>query len=157
MIASPNYVRFVYDGDGSDTPTPVLQARRRSKMSSTTTSTRSDSLRPDRLRRPLRLRALHRQRRSGGWPLHRGRGHQVSAQAATYGGTAGVAYDHCYHQACDTINNLNHTGFDQMSDAAVTALTQLALLQGPLASAARTQALAHTGVQTEYRGSLLVR
>ena len=44
-----------------------------------------------------------------------------------------------------------------MSDAAVTALTQLALLQGPLASAARAQALARTGVQSEYRGSLLVR
>jgi Zn-dependent M28 family amino/carboxypeptidase len=78
-------------------------------------------------------------------------------QAAVYGGTAGVAYDHCYHQACDTINNLNLTGFDQMSDAAVTALTQLALLEGPLASATRARALAHAGVQTDYLGSLLQR
>jgi hypothetical protein len=41
-----------------------------------------------------------------------------------------LAYDHCYHQACDTINNLNRMGFDEMSDAAVTALTQLALFGG---------------------------
>ena len=82
-------------------------------------------------------------------------GIKTAAQAATYGGTAGAAYDPCYHQACDTINNLNETGFDQMSDAAATALTQLALLQGPLASVARAQALAHTGVQSDYRGSLL--
>ena len=84
-------------------------------------------------------------------------GIKTAAQAATYGGMAGVAYDHCYHQACDTINNLNHTGFDQMSDAAVTALTQLALLEGPLVSAARTRALAQAGVQTDYLGSSLQR
>jgi hypothetical protein len=68
-----------------------------------------------------------------------------------------VACDHCYHQACDTINNLNHTGFDQMSDAAVTALTKLALLEGPLVSTARLRTMAHSGVQTDYRGSALVR
>jgi hypothetical protein len=44
-----------------------------------------------------------------------------------------------------------------MSDAAVTALTKLALLEGPLASAARLRALAHAGVETDYRGSALVR
>ena len=39
------------------------------------------------------------------------------SEAAIYGGTAGVAYDPCYHQACDTIANLNNTALDQMSDA----------------------------------------
>ncbi len=24
-----------------------------------------------------------------------------------WGGQAGIAYDHCYHQACDTIDNLS--------------------------------------------------
>ena len=43
-----------------------------------------------------------------------------------YGGVAGEAYDRCYHQACDTISNLNDTAFDQMSDAAATVLMQLA-------------------------------
>jgi hypothetical protein len=49
------------------------------------------------------------------------------------------------------------TGFDQMSDAAVTALTQLALLQCPLATATRARALVHAGVQTDYLGSSLQR
>ena len=44
-----------------------------------------------------------------------------------------------------------------MSDAAVTALTQLALLEGPLVSAARTRALAQAGLQTDYLGSSLQR
>jgi hypothetical protein len=44
-----------------------------------------------------------------------------------------------------------------MSDAAVTALTKLALLEGPLVSTARLRTMAHSGVQTDYRGSALVR
>jgi len=51
---------------------------------------------------------------------------KTAAQMAVYGGLAGVAYDPCYHQACDTILNLNETAFDQMSDAAATALMTLA-------------------------------
>ncbi|KAG9124637.1 hypothetical protein FRC07_010832 [Ceratobasidium sp. 392] len=33
-------------------------------------------------------------------------GIKSEAQAATFGGQAGVAFDKCYHAACDTINNL---------------------------------------------------
>ena len=41
MFGSPNYVRFVYDGDGSDTPvTAVRPARGRSRTSSRSTSPR---------------------------------------------------------------------------------------------------------------------
>ncbi|KAI9490827.1 M28 family peptidase [Zychaea mexicana] len=32
-------------------------------------------------------------------------------QAKRYGRKAGLAYDQCYHQACDTIDNLNHDAF----------------------------------------------
>ena len=41
----------------------------------------------------------------------------TAAKAAVYGGTAGTAYDPCYHQACDTIDNLSNVALDQMSDA----------------------------------------
>ena len=43
-----------------------------------------------------------------------------------YGGTAGVAYDECYHQACDTINNVNMQALSEMSDAAADATWTLA-------------------------------
>ncbi len=49
-------------------------------------------------------------------------GIKTAAQAATYGGTADVAYDPCYHQACDTFANNSATGLDQMSDAAAHAV-----------------------------------
>ena len=53
-------------------------------------------------------------------------GIKTAAQAATYGGTAGVAYDPCYHQACDTYANNSDTGLDQMSDAAAHAVITFA-------------------------------
>ena len=34
---------------------------------------------------------------------------KTAEQAAIYGGTAGTAYDACYHQACDDLSNLNKT------------------------------------------------
>ena len=44
-------------------------------------------------------------------------GIKTPAQAALFGGTAGVAYDICYHQACDTISNPTLTALDINSDA----------------------------------------
>ena len=49
MVASPNYVRFVYDGDGSATDTKARAARARSSRRSSTTSRRRVS-RPSRPR-----------------------------------------------------------------------------------------------------------
>ncbi|GAA0622650.1 M20/M25/M40 family metallo-hydrolase [Kribbella sandramycini] len=44
-------------------------------------------------------------------------GTKTSAQAAKWGGTAGQAYDPCYHRSCDNINNLNLTALDRNIDA----------------------------------------
>jgi hypothetical protein len=47
---------------------------------------------------------------------------KTAQQAAVYGGTAGVAYDPCYHAACDTIANTSSPAIDQMSDAIAHAV-----------------------------------
>ena len=133
MIASPNYVRFVYDGDGSDTPNegPPGSAEIEDVFNDY-----FDSVGLAHAPTAFDGRSDYGPFIANGVPaggLFTGaEGIKTAEQEGIYGGTAGVAYDHCYHQACDTINNLNHTGFDEMSDAAVTALTQLALLEGPL-------------------------
>ena len=44
-------------------------------------------------------------------------GIKTSAQATKWGGTAGQAYDPCYHRSCDNINNLNLTSLDRQIDA----------------------------------------
>ncbi|MFC4015249.1 M20/M25/M40 family metallo-hydrolase [Nonomuraea purpurea] len=46
---------------------------------------------------------------------------KTDEEAAVFGGTAGVAYDPCYHQACDTYDNVNTTLLDQLADGAAHA------------------------------------
>ena len=41
----------------------------------------------------------------------------TAAEAAAWGGTAGQAYDPCYHQACDTYANNNDAALDVNADA----------------------------------------
>ncbi len=42
---------------------------------------------------------------------------KTSAQAQKWGGTAGAAFDACYHRSCDNINNINTTALDRNLDA----------------------------------------
>ncbi|MFL6132254.1 MAG: M20/M25/M40 family metallo-hydrolase, partial [Nocardioidaceae bacterium] len=51
---------------------------------------------------------------------------KTPAQVGLYGGTAGVAFDPCYHQACDTLANLNVKGLAEHKDAAVHAIATFA-------------------------------
>jgi aminopeptidase S len=41
---------------------------------------------------------------------------KTSTQASKWGGTAGTAFDACYHRACDTISNINTTALDRNID-----------------------------------------
>jgi aminopeptidase Y len=47
-------------------------------------------------------------------------------EALLFGGTAGVAYDQCYHAACDTIDNVNATAFDVNADAIADSVARYA-------------------------------
>ncbi|MCC5574090.1 M28 family peptidase [Microtetraspora sp. AC03309] len=47
---------------------------------------------------------------------------KTSAQATKWGGTAGRAYDSCYHSSCDTTSNINDTILDRAADAAMYAV-----------------------------------
>ena len=53
-------------------------------------------------------------------------GIKTPEQAAIYGGAAGEQYDPCYHLSCDDIDNLSPVALDQMSDAAAHATISLA-------------------------------
>ena len=108
MIASPNFVRFVYDGDGSDTPTAGPPARREIEQmfldwfdsqglatEPTAFDGRSDY-------GPFIARGA-----PAGGLFTGAEGVKTRSAGDVYGGVAGEAYDRCYHQACDTISNLN--------------------------------------------------
>ena len=123
MIGSPNYARFVYDGDNGTFPVGTgvaagpagsaqIEALFEEYFASqglasepTPFSGRSDYGRFIAFGIP-----------SGG--LFTGaEGIKTPAQAAKFGGTAGVAYDACYHLRCDTIANVNRKAIDEMGDA----------------------------------------
>jgi hypothetical protein len=83
------------------------------------------------------------------------RGVKTAAQAVVYGGTAGVAYDHCYHQLCDDISNLNNTALDQMSDGIANAVLQFAMTTSAGSGTAKASPMAKAS--TDYVGSHLRR
>ncbi|MBB5776811.1 M28 family metallopeptidase [Nonomuraea jabiensis] len=53
-------------------------------------------------------------------------GIKTPEEAALFGGTAGAAYDACYHQACDTIANINDTALDVDLDAIADSVARFA-------------------------------
>lgn len=55
---------------------------------------------------------------------------KTSAQAQKWGGTAGAAYDSCYHRACDTTASVADTPLDRNSDAIAYAVWKLAVGTG---------------------------
>ena len=129
MVGSPNYVRFVYDGDGSDTPDPPgpLDPTPSRTSSPTTSITRaSRRSRPPSMAGPTTGRSSRSAFRLAGSSAAL-RASRLPRKPRIYGGTAGEAYDACYHQACDTINNLNTKALSELGDAAADATLTLAL------------------------------
>jgi aminopeptidase Y len=130
MIGSPNHVFFIYDGDDSDGvgagpgPDGSAQIEKRFEtyfnvkgipFKGTDFSGRSDY-------GPFIAKSIP----SGG--LFTGaEGIKTAEEAAVWGGTAGIAYDPCYHQACDTIDNVNLYALDVNSDAVAYSVLQYAM------------------------------
>jgi len=126
MIGSPNYVRFVYDGDGSDLPPQIAVP----PESAAVERVFNDYFASQGLATEATVigqRSDHFAFCVSGVPcggLFTGaEGIKTPEQVAVYGGTAGEQYDQCYHQACDTFDNISLTGLDEMSDAAAHALS----------------------------------
>ena len=130
MVGSPNFVRFVYDGDLSDSEPPDGGAPPASaeiedlfldyfeeqglEREPTAFDGRSDY-------GPFIFAGI-----PAGGLFTGAEGVKTEEQAAIYGGVAGAAYDPCYHLGCDDIGNLSAVALDQMGDAAAHATITLA-------------------------------
>jgi Zn-dependent M28 family amino/carboxypeptidase len=55
-------------------------------------------------------------------------GAKSETQAGLFGGTAGRPFDPCYHQACDTIENINRDVLEQNTGALTRALNAVAII-----------------------------
>ena len=163
MMGSPNFVRFVYDGDGSGDPENPVGPPGSDKIEQV-------------FERFFEFRGLQTEPtafdgRSDYGPFI-AEGINIPAgglfsgaevlktpeQAAIYGGTAGVAYDFCYHQACDTFDNVDETGLKQLAQGAAFSVLWWSFdrlpPREPVAMVSLRSA-ASSSVTTEYKGPLL--
>ncbi|MCD7444374.1 M28 family peptidase [Streptomyces lincolnensis] len=115
MIGSPNPGYFVYDDDPAIEKT--FQAYFTGLGVPTEIETEGDG------------RSDHAPFKSAGVPvggLFTGASRaKTAAQVTKWGGTAGVAFDRCYHSSCDTTANINDTALDRNSDAVAYAVWEL--------------------------------
>ena len=82
-------------------------------------------------------------------------GLKTPEEADVYGGTAGVAYDPCYHQACDTTDNLSPAALNELGDAAAHATYTLAVTETGFFPDGSRRAAQKPAF--EYKGSSLIR
>jgi Zn-dependent M28 family amino/carboxypeptidase len=129
MIGSPNFVRFVYDGNNSAFPPGTGGVQAGPTGSGAIEQVFLDYFASQGLANaptPFNGRSDYGPFIGVGIPaggLFTGaEGIKTLAQAEVYGGTAGQQYDPCYHQACDTFDNNSNTALDQMSDAVAHAV-----------------------------------
>jgi aminopeptidase S len=54
-------------------------------------------------------------------------------QAKAWGGQAGEVFDHCYHQACDRIDNVNRDALSRYTRAFAGTIAYFATFAGRLA------------------------
>ena len=169
MVGSPNFVRFVYDGDNSAFPantgtgvqdgpegSGVIEAVFTDYFGAVFGTASFEGSAPT----PFNGRSDYGPFIAEGIPaggLFTGaEGHKTAQEVIDYGGTADIQYDPCYHQACDTFAGtggatapgLGLTGLDQMSDAvahAVLLFSKRNFAQDPLIDPVAPVGAARTG------------
>jgi Zn-dependent M28 family amino/carboxypeptidase len=164
MLGSPNYVRFVYDGDGSATPDDPDDAGPAGSAEIERVFKRYFAA------KGLRTEPTAFDGRSDYGPfiaedipaggLFSGaEGIKTAREQRIYGGTAGEPYDSCYHQPCDDMTNLSVRSLDQMSDgvahATLTYANDEEIFVGPSAAAGARRSSGE--VYDEYKGPEAIR
>ena len=130
ILGSPNHVFFVLDGDDSDGvgagPAPAGSAEIESVFHEFYGL------------RGLPFKGADINGTSDYWPFSEAgipvgglfsgaSGVKTPEEAALWGGMAGVAYDPCYHLACDTYDNVNLFALDTNADAVAYATLNFAM------------------------------
>jgi Zn-dependent M28 family amino/carboxypeptidase len=130
MVGSPNFVRFVYDGDLSNSEPPPGGAPPGSdvieKMFLDYFASQGLVTEPTAFDGRSDYGPFIEIGIPAGGLFTGAEGIKTAEQAAIYGGQAGQQYDPCYHLSCDDITNLSLPALDQMSDAAAHATISLA-------------------------------
>ncbi|MFC4062318.1 M20/M25/M40 family metallo-hydrolase [Planomonospora corallina] len=136
MVGSPNAGYFVYDGDDSDGvgagPGPAgsaqLEKTLQDYFASIGVPTRGTDFDGRSDYGPFISVGI-----PAGGTFTGAEGVKTSAQATLWGGTAGRAFDPCYHRSCDTTSNISDTALDRNADAIAYAVWTIAASTPPAA------------------------
>jgi Zn-dependent M28 family amino/carboxypeptidase len=151
MIGSPNYVRFVLDGDHPSAP--VGSAAIKSFFASFY-GARGLEFEPVLIFNSTDTAPFIAAGIPVGGVFTGAAGVKTAEEAAIYGGTAGVQYDPCYHLACDTFDNVSLEVLDLNADAVATSVLHFANLKTKKTKKVKPTALSPD--QDNY-GHLLVK
>jgi Zn-dependent M28 family amino/carboxypeptidase len=132
MIGSPNYARFVYDGDGSDGDAGPAGSAEIEKVFTNYFASKNLATEPTAFDGRSDYGPFIAVGIPAGGLFTGAEGVKTPEQVALYGGTAGVAYDECYHQACDDMTNINVNALNEMGDAAAFAVAKIGLSKSGL-------------------------
>jgi Zn-dependent M28 family amino/carboxypeptidase len=125
MVASPNYIFMVYDGDESGFPAPVAVPEGSVAIEDLFESYYTSVGQPyDDAEFSGRsdYEAFILNGIPAGGLFTGAEVVKTAEQQAIWGGVAGESYDQCYHQACDTIDNINTEALDVNIDAIALAV-----------------------------------
>jgi Zn-dependent M28 family amino/carboxypeptidase len=158
MVASPNWARQVYDGDGS-TFGPDVSGPNGSGLIESLFNRWFDRQGQAHEPIPFDGRSDYVAFTDAGIPAggvftgaEKPKTHE---EFLMFGGTEGEPLDPCYHQACDTIHNLNLTVLGQMKNAAADVLYQLMLTKKPIIDGSMVKHRAGHGPATSKAGPAL--
>ena len=152
MVASPNYVRFIYDGDGSQFG-----------LQGPSGSGRIEQAFEDHFEQvgllctgtPFDGRSDYGPFIEAGIPsggLFSGaEAVMTEDESLDYDGQSGTAYDQCYHKACDTLENVNQQALQEMADAALNVTLTLSGSQN------RRPASLQNPIVLDHKGEWLLR
>jgi Zn-dependent M28 family amino/carboxypeptidase len=156
MLGSPNYIRMVYDGDGDVGPAgppgsgeieSVFKGyfkRQGLATAPTAFDGRSDY-------GPFIEAGV-----PAGGLFSGAEVAKTKPQARVYGGEAGVPYDECYHQKCDSMRNVNDEGLLQLARGAAYATLEFAMRESPFGADVAADKVAKK-LDLKYSGSRLKR
>jgi Zn-dependent M28 family amino/carboxypeptidase len=136
MLASPNHGKFVYDGDFSDSPPPATApdvnegAARIEREFVNYFNSQNIPTEPTAFDGRSDYKPFQDTGVPAGGLFSGAEQAKTVEQQAKWGGTAGMPFDPNYHEAGDTISNLDLVGFEQMADGAAHVSAVLATDSG---------------------------
>lgn len=159
MLASRNFVRFVFDGDGSsgDISGPPGSGAIE-KVFTDYFKSKNLASAPTELSGSTDYAPFIEAGIPAGGLFSGADGVKTEAEAAIFGGTAGEAYDACYHEACDDITNIDADSLNQLGDAAAHATAVLTMSKtGLFPDGSRQSLRAKMQLPDNRRGPLRTR